>query len=142
MRKLILVLTVLSLTVSIAAMPSAKSIFYADSYMLRATGVEANYWNPARLQKGERTEYWLPGVNSAVAISNNALDLDTYNFFVSRDTLFSADKERLLRDVKGKLAVNGEASISIYGYTMSNAALSISSRVFAKAKAQEDILRL
>ncbi|HOH60485.1 MAG TPA: DUF5723 family protein [Candidatus Cloacimonadota bacterium] len=142
MRKLILVLTVLSLTLSISAMPSAKSIFFADSYMLRATGVEANYWNPARLQKGERTEYWLPGVNSAVAISNNALDLDTYNYFVSRDTLFSADKERLLRDVKGKLAVNGEASISIYGYTMSNAALSISSRVFAKAKAQEDILRL
>lgn len=142
MKKLALLLSFSLLCAVLLAMPSAKSIFFADSYMLRAEGVEANYWNPARLRSTIETDLWLPALNSAVSISNNALDLDTYNYFVSRDTLFANDKERLLRDVKGKLSATSEASISIFGFTLGNTALSSSSRIFAKAEAQEDILRL
>jgi hypothetical protein len=142
MKKL-LILCILSLAMTLLmAMPTAKSIFYADSYMLRSQGVEANYWNPARLQVSQFTDLWLPGVNSAITVSNNALDLDTYNYFVTRDTLLTADKERLLRDVKGKLSAASEASISHFGFTIGNTALSSSTRFFAKANAQEDILRL
>lgn len=142
MKKL-LILALFGLGLSLMlAMPTAKSIFFADSYMLRSQGVEANYWNPARLKVSSFTDIWLPGVNSAITASNNALDLDTYNYFVTRDTLHVADKERLLRDVKGKLSASSEASVSHFGFTIGNTALSSSTRFFAKAEAQEDILRL
>ncbi|MDD2544010.1 MAG: DUF5723 family protein [Candidatus Cloacimonetes bacterium] len=142
MKKLILLLLLGWLCSLAFAMTTAKSLFYADSYMLRAEGVEASYWNPARLRSSRATDLWLPGLNSAVSVSNNALDLDTYNYFVSRDTLHAVDKEHILRNVKGKLSLSAESSISIFGFTMGNTALSSSTRIFAKSEAQEDILRL
>lgn len=137
-----LLLLLLLCTTVLMAIPSAESIFYADSYMLRAHGVQANYWNPARLQKIQHTELWLPALNAAVVVSNNAIDLDTYNYFVARDTLFAVDKERLLRHVKGEVSGSTEGSISILGFTIGNTALSSSTRFFVKASAKEDILRL
>ncbi|MDD4278011.1 MAG: hypothetical protein PHT37_09005, partial [Candidatus Cloacimonetes bacterium] len=78
MKNLLLCLYLCLGLAPLLAMPTAKSIFYADSYMLRAYGVEANYWNPAKLSKDGRTEIWLPLSNTAIYASNNSLDLDTY----------------------------------------------------------------
>lgn len=142
MKKLCILLGILLCLGSLAAMPSAKSIFFADSYMLRSEGVEASYWNPARISRAKKTDLWFPALNSGISISNNALSLDTYNFFVSRDTLDTMDKEKLLKELKGKLALNTEASVSNFGFTSGFVAISSANHIYAKARAQEDILRL
>ncbi|MDD3536418.1 MAG: DUF5723 family protein [Candidatus Cloacimonetes bacterium] len=142
MKKLYILLAILISLGLLNAMPSAKSIFFADSYMLRAAGVEANYWNPARINKAPGGELWLPALNTGVSISNNALSLHKYNYFVSRDTLHTKDKEKLLKGMRGKLALSAEASISTFGFTSGYVALSSANHLFAKVRAQEDILRL
>jgi len=127
---------------SLYATPSAKSLFYADSYMLRATGVEANYWNPARLSADGPRDIWMPLLNSGIQVSNNALDLDTYNYFMSRDTLNVDDKERILKDVDGSLSFGVNSNISLFGITMDNTAFSASAHIYGKGKLSEDFLRL
>lgn len=142
MKKLLLLLCLCLGLGSLLAMPSAKSIFYADSYMLRAQGVEANYWNPAKLSKDGRTDVWLPLVNFAIYAANTSLDLETYNFFVSRDTLFAADKIRLLDKVDGRLRFDSGGSLSIFGITMDNVAISASAKYFLKGALAEDYLKI
>ena len=139
MKKLsVLIIIALAFTL-LGAMSTAKSILYADSYMLRCEGVEANYWNPARLNATYRAELWLPGLNSGVQLNNNSFSLDTYNYFVSQDTLFTADKKRILKDMKDVFSVNSEAFVSHLGFMMGNLALSSASRAFVKGSVQRDI---
>jgi len=142
MKKLLLLLCLILGLASLFAMPTAKSIFYADSYMLRASGVEANYWNPAKLSKEGHFNIWLPVTNTAIYISNTSLNLDTYNFFVSRDTLFTADKERLLDKIDGALRLSSGGTTSIFGLTMGNAAISASAKYYAKGALSEKYLNI
>lgn len=142
MRKLLILLCFCLGLASLLAMPSSKSIFYADSYMLRAYGIEANYWNPAKLSKEGRTEVWLPLVNTGVYAANTSFDLDTYNFFVTRDTLFTADKEKLLSKIDGSLRFNSGGSTSIFGITMGNVALSASAKYYVKGAFAKDYLEI
>ena len=142
MKKILVCLLLVSLGMSLFAVPSAKSLFFADSYMLRAGGVEANYWNPALLTANGPTDIWLPTLNSGIQLTNNALDLDTYNFFVTRDSLDADDKERLLKDVDGSLAFGMDVNVSLFGITMGNTALSASAHVNGKGQLSEDFMRL
>lgn len=142
MKKLLFVFFLAFSLAGLVAIPSARSIFYADSYMLRAHGVEANYWNPAKLSKDGRPELWLPLMNSAVYAANTSLDLDTYNFFVTRDTLHTEDKERLLSKIDGSLRLSSAGAFSIFGITTGNAAISASAKYFVKGALAEDYLRI
>lgn len=110
--------------------------------MLRAYGVEANYWNPAKLSKEGRTEVWLPLVNTAIFASNTSLDLDTYNYFVSRDTLHTADKIKLLDKIDGSLRFSSGGTTSIFGITTGNAAISSSAKYFVKGGLSEKYLNI
>ena len=142
MKKLLILLCFCLGLASLLAMPTSKSIFYADSYMLRAYGIEANYWNPAKLSKEGRTEVWLPLVNTGVYAANTSFDLATYNFFVTRDTLFTADKEKLLSKIDGSLRFTSGGSTSIFGITMGNVALSASAKYYVKGAFAKDYLEI
>ncbi len=142
MRKILLTAIIACLTLGIYATPTAKSIFFADSYMLRAQGVEANYWNPAKIIEGKYMDLWLPGANSGLQVSNNALDLDTYNFFAGRDTLFADDKKRILNKIDGSVSLDASGNISVFGITMGNTAISSSAHFFGKGELSEEFLRL
>jgi hypothetical protein len=142
MKKLLTILCFALVLSSLVATPSAKSIFYADSYMLRAHGVEASYWNPAKLSKNDPTDFWLPLVNTSVYVANNALDLDTYNFFVTRDTLHTEDKEKLLNKIDGSLRFSSGANISVFGITMGNTAISSSTHFYAKGGFSKHFLNI
>lgn len=142
MKKLLFALCLILGLTSLLAMPTSKSVFYADSYMLRACGVEANYWNPARIRKGGCTDVWLPLVHTAIYVANTSLDLDTYNFFVSRDTLFAADKDRLLDKIDGSLKVTSMGTTSLFGITMDNVAISSSAKFYVKGALSEDYLKI
>ena len=127
MKKIILpLLWALLAFASLNAIKTGKSIFYADSYMLRARGVEAAYWNPANLIPGKYMDVWLPAINAGIGVNNNSLDLDTYNFVVSQDYLDAADKAKLMSKIKHDLHASCSGNISIFGFTLANMSLSSS----------------
>lgn len=140
MKKLLIILMLTLVSYSLFAVPTAKSFFFADSYMLRAHGVEANYWNPAKLSGNSPAEIWLPLLNSGICVANNALDLDTYNFFVTQDTLHTEDKDKLLNKIDGSLRLDSSGNISIFGTTMGNTAISSSTHLYAKGGCSEQYL--
>ncbi|MDD3235797.1 MAG: hypothetical protein PHH43_05665, partial [Candidatus Cloacimonetes bacterium] len=115
MKKLILLsLTMVIVFSSLAAIKTGKSIFYADSYMLRARGVEAAYWNPANLMAGKYYDLWVPGVNTGIFVNNNALDLDTYNYVMSQERLNDDDKQLILGKMDGSLRGSMRGNTSIF----------------------------
>ncbi len=70
-RLALLTLFSLLLLTALSAFNTGKSVFFADSYMLRAKGVEAAYWNPANLQQKKGIDFWLPITNLGICINNN-----------------------------------------------------------------------
>ncbi|GAB1467449.1 hypothetical protein MASR2M64_01180 [Candidatus Cloacimonadota bacterium] len=143
MKKLILLsLTMVIVFSSLAAIKTGKSIFYADSYMLRARGVEAAYWNPANLMAGKYYDLWVPGVNTGIFVNNNALDLDTYNYVMSQERLNNDDKQLILGKMDGSLRGSMRGNTSIFGYAFENMSISSSLTVAGKMSVSKDYLDL
>jgi hypothetical protein len=117
-------------------------MFYSDSFMLRARGVEASYWNPANLKPSKYIDIWLPGLNSGIYVGNNSLDLDTYNYIVSQDYLSEADKEYLLNKIGHSLIASFRGNTSIGGFTMENIAVSSSVSYMGEASLSKEYLEL
>lgn len=140
-RLAVLILAVMAIGILSAGIHGGKALLYSDSYMMRAKGTEANYWNPALLNEGYG-DIWLPAVNSGFYINNNALDLDTYNRIMRKGTINEADKAAIMDMIDGSIRVNTEGQVSIAGFTMGNVAISSSANFFAKAALDEDYLRL
>ncbi|PKN71828.1 MAG: hypothetical protein CVU50_09955 [Candidatus Cloacimonetes bacterium HGW-Cloacimonetes-3] len=143
MKKLLLLCCVLAIALSpLAAIKTGKSIFYADSYMLRAHGVEAAYWNPANIDMGTYEEIWLPGVNTGIYVNNNALDLDTYNYIMGKERLDDADKELILGKLDGSLRASFSGNSSIIGYAVKKISVSSSLTYVGKMALSEQYLDL
>ncbi|MDY0150837.1 MAG: hypothetical protein RBS43_01035 [Candidatus Cloacimonas sp.] len=143
MKKLIIALCTLVIVVSsLPAITTGKSIFFSDSYMLRARGVEAAYWNPANLIPSCYIDMWLPGLNTGVYVANNSLDLETYNFIVSKDYLSDKDKTMLLSKIKHSLKASFNGNTSIAGFTLDNISLSSSVSFMGQASVSKKYLEL
>jgi len=118
---------------------TAKSVFYADSYMLRAEGIEANYWNPAKLSSETGVDLWFPFANFTASLSNNALDIDTYNYFVSQDSLSAADKQHILRNLQTSLRGEMNTHISLFGMNFGNQAFSSTLNLSGKTSISKNV---
>ncbi|MDZ4181427.1 MAG: DUF5723 family protein, partial [Candidatus Cloacimonadaceae bacterium] len=141
-RKILLTLVLAMLAGSMfAAAFAGKPMMYADSYMLRAQGSEANYWNPALINE-KYADLWLPGLNSGYYVANNSLDLEIYNHIMSKKYLDDSDKQKLLDMIDGKLSVTVGGQSSIFGITFGNVALTSSFHYHAKASVSEKYLEL
>jgi len=120
---------------------TSRSLLFSDSYMLRARGCDANYWNPALLSK-EVGDIWLSGLNTGIFIGNNSFDLDLYNFVTREEYLEDEDKQRILDAIDERVASGVGGQVSLFGFTMGNVALSSSVRVGAKAAFDKKYLEL
>jgi hypothetical protein len=137
-----ILLLILALTASLnAGTINGKPMMYADSYMLRAFGAEANYWNPALLSV-DRQDFWMPVLNLGFYLANNSLDLEIYNHIMAKGTITEADKVKLLDMIDGKVALDLGAQFTNFGFTMGNIALSSTTHLNAKAAFDEAYLRL
>jgi len=142
MKKLLIIVLGLMLASMLFGIKTGKSIFYADSYMLRAYGVEAAYWNPALIKHDKHIDTWIPVLNTGVQVTNNSLDLDTYNKVVGDDYLDEAEKADLLSKVKGSLVAEFSGNHSIAGFTLDNMAFSTSISYMGKAVVSKRYLEL
>ncbi len=118
-----------------------KSLIFSDSYMLRAVGSEANYWNPALINKN-RSQVWLPGLNLGVVAGNNAFDLDLYNYVMGLEYLDDADKQMIMDSMDGRLSLNLGSQLPLFGFTVKNVAISSTVKLSAKSAIDEEYLGL
>ncbi len=103
---------------SLVATPTAKSVMYSNSYLLRAWGVDALYWNPAALGES-RNNLVLPILNQMIYVTNNAFDISTYNSLVG-EYLTQNDKDKIMRRIGSKLMINEESHTAVFGLTQKN----------------------
>lgn len=118
-----------------------KSLLFSDSYMLRARGCDANYWNPALLNEDEG-DIWIPVLNLGIYAGNNSIDVNLYNFVMRQEHLDEADKQRILDSIDERVALNVGGQLALFGFTMGNVALSSSVHLGAKAAFSEKYLEL
>ncbi|MDP2174036.1 MAG: DUF5723 family protein [Candidatus Cloacimonadaceae bacterium] len=142
MRKLFLFLILsLSAFALFGTNYAGKGMMYSDSYMLRAKGSEANYWNPALISENYG-DLWLPALNSGFYAANNSLDLDIYNHIMKKKYLDDSDKQKLLNMIDENLNITVGGQSSILGLTFGNVALTSSIHYYAKAAVSEKYLEL
>ncbi len=139
---IILAVLLLGLVCPLAAYNTGKSILHADSYMLRAQGVEAAYWNPANLIPTKHIDFWVPGLNTGVTVTNNSFDLDTYNYIMGLSFLEDSDKQLILDKMDGSLRTDVEGNTSLIGFTVGNMSFSSSVHYMSKLSLSERYLEL
>lgn len=139
------ILLIIAALLCLAALPASaftsKSMLFADSYMLRAEGCDANYWNPALLNP-ENGNIWLPVLNSGMFLGNNSINIDLYNYIMERDYLDDEAKQHILDAIDDRLAFDMGGNFGIFGITMGNVALTSSVHLAAKAAFDEQYLQL
>lgn len=142
MKRQILFLALFALCTLLSATTfTPKSLLFSDSYMLSARGCDANYWNPALLNK-EDGDIWLPVVNLGVFAGNNSIDVNLYNFVVGKEHLEDEDKQKILDAIDERIALNLGGQVALFGITTGNVAISSSVHLGAKAAFSEKYLEL
>jgi hypothetical protein len=125
---------------SLVATQTANSLAYSGSFMLRAQGSEALYWNPAALNQQYR-DVTLPLFNQSYQISNSAFDIDTYNYISGR-YLTEADKVKILKHIDNAIVVNANTHIMLLGFSLGNIAFASSIHGYSEARISEDYIKL
>ncbi|HOE91191.1 MAG TPA: hypothetical protein PLV22_04385 [Candidatus Cloacimonadota bacterium] len=139
MKKLLFILVLLCVSM-LYAFSTASSIPFAGSYMQRATGVDAIYWNPANLSNlPTRAEITVLPISYKVY--NNALSIDLYNEMMV-DTLSQDLKDKFLSEMNGNLNINMEMNTILFGYATRSFGLSFGTFVNTYAKLDEHYLDL
>ncbi|HOH46655.1 MAG TPA: hypothetical protein PLX59_02355 [Candidatus Cloacimonadota bacterium] len=140
-HKYLLLLLLLLLAAGLNALGVGKALLFSDSFMLRARGSEALYYNPALINE-RYTDVYLPGVNLGFYVNNNSLDLDTYNFVMARDSLTTLDKEYILSRMEKSLSASTEAHASIFGLTVGNVGLASTFHLYGTSSVSRQYLEL
>jgi hypothetical protein len=122
------------------AVPSASSTAFSDSYLLRAKGSEALYWNPASIS-ADYHDIIVPGFNNTFYVANNSFNLDTYNYISGR-YLTVKDKQMILDKVNGRMSLDAQTQILLFGTTFGNMAFASSTHGQGNVKISEKYLRL
>ncbi|HOV16652.1 MAG TPA: hypothetical protein PLF50_04060 [Candidatus Cloacimonadota bacterium] len=141
MKKIYFIGIFLAVVCLLPSLQTATSLPFSGSYLMRAQGAEAVYWNPASLNSNYKN-FVIPVLNLTGGIFNNAFDLDTYNFFCSRDTLSEKDKARLLSKIDSNLRFKTDENIMLFGMTFGNLALASGTHIAAHGRFDKDYLRI
>ncbi len=142
MKKLVLAIVILAALLSLSATTfTSKSLLFADSFMLRAQGCEANYWNPALLNPASRG-MWIPALNIGLFAGNNSLNLDLYNYVMDREYLDDIDKQKILDAIDGKVAFDLGGQMSVFGIAFGNVGISSSVHYGVRSAFSEQYLEL
>lgn len=137
----------LFLLIALLALPllgrsfTGRPMMFAGSYMMRAHGSEANYWNPALLSF-DRRDFWWPLLDTGMLMSNNTFDLDFYNRIMEKGQISKEDKDLLIKKMEGSLRLNMLSQTSLLGFNLGGVALSSSFHSYNKAALSENYLKL
>ncbi len=138
MKRIVIILVLISTSLLLTATPRSKG--FAGSFMMRAKGSDAIFWNPANLSSDE-SYMEVPFSNMNFSVSNNAFTVDTYNS-IAGEFIDEKMKEKILEDVDGSLVFNAEASVQEFAWNNGNTGLGLRTHFALNGKFSEKYLRL
>jgi len=141
--KPILIAALLTLLVATlaAAVNTPRSMLYGGSFLLRADGVEALYWNPSLLGStpGQTGDFVFGA--TGYTFRNNFLSVGQYNDLVG-STMSEADENDILSGAPGNLTVEGELHCLPLGWSKHRMAVSMGFHAYGNGSLQKDYLDL
>ncbi len=138
--KYTIILILVLISVSLNTLTTPSSLAFSDSYLMRSSGIESIYWNPARIGEnllGNEMTFFA----TVFGMSNNGISGNTYNQ-VNGKYLSDADKHDLIKDLKGHLDFEVNTKTILFAYTKRNFGMSIGSNAAIRGKLSEDYLNL
>lgn len=120
---------------------SGASLSLSGSFSLRASGSEANYWNPANLAYPQQYQAELLLINSYFSFHNNAFSIGRYND-MNGSYLTDPDKQKIIDDLDKSFTVESEAYHNLAGFSIKNLAFSSRINMFAKGNLSSRYLEL
>jgi len=140
MRKLPCFTVILLFAVSLSGLSSGRSLPLADSYMMRARGTEAIYWNPANLYDTS-VNFRLPLTSISAYLTNSSFDIETYNYITGR-FLTEADKQMILDQIDNHITIAAEGHVGVFATTIGNVGLASSINNYSRVSLSEQYLQL
>ncbi len=140
MRTFILIIVLLVTLSLLNGLTTGRSLPLADSYMMRARGVEAIYWNPANIHDNS-VNFWVPGTNISIYIANNSFDIETYNR-ISGKYLTDRMKQDVLDQIDRRITITGEGHVGVFATTINNVGLASSISTYNRLSISKKYLQL
>jgi hypothetical protein len=159
MKKYILLTALLALSAILTAISTGPAVPLANSYLQRATGVEANYWNPANINRQNLNN--APAFNDSIAVAdlikrtkkanrqeilfvpvqlkieNDILSLNLYNSFAGQQ-ITDDKKNQIINSIDKNITLAFDNSIQM-GYRRNRVAFSTSSHIKLKARLDKQL---
>lgn len=136
-------LLILYIFLSISALFSFKtpaSMSFSGSYVLRANGVDAIYWNPANLNiEGYKGD--IEFLSLSTSVFNNSIDTNLYNDLMV-DSLSQSVKNKLIKNSKEGILLSSNNQMILIAYTKNNIGLSLGSSLYAFGKLDQQMIKL
>jgi len=125
---LIVFVSIIIPTVSLAGFSSGRSVGMGNAYTTAARGVESVFWNPANLGFSRSSEKHLMLLSVGLNLSNNSFNLEQYNRY--NGTFLSAEDKQTILDLIPAKGFNGSLSADVMalGASCYNFAFTISGR--------------
>lgn len=113
---------------------------FSGSYLLRANGVDAIYWNPANLDiQGYHGDIEFLSLSSS--IMNNSIDTNLYNDLMV-DSLNQKIKNKLIESCREGILLSSNNQMILLAYTKNNIGLSLGSSLYTFGKLDHKIIEL
>jgi hypothetical protein len=141
MKKYYILIVILLFIGSLNAYTNAASMALADSYSLRAKGIETGYWNPANLYDSQETGYELYLLNAGISLASNFLSVSLYNE-INGDSLTISKRKNILNKFDKSLQINANMKYSLLGYSFNQHSISIGLTINALGKLSKQYLDL
>ena len=138
MKRIYILIVLLIVASALFGFTTSRSMGVSNSYLMRANGVDALYWNPANIGNDAYLE--IPILNSNFNLTNNLFNQDLND--ISGKYLTAEDKEDLLSEIDGHFVVEGSFRTSLLGITADNKGFGIGVNTLVNGKITEEFMRI
>jgi len=141
--KYISIILALFICTQILAIDTASSIPFSNSYLQRASGIEALYWNPANINKfPAHNELMIPFYPSfSFSAENKGITLGVYNQLMV-DFLDENLKRKLTDAIDDYFVFDGNSRSILMGFSHGNLAYSSAINLITHARADKQFIEM
>ncbi len=133
MKKLIIITVLFLVSNAVIATDIPVSAVYGESFLQRANGVNAIYWNPANLNKDRNFNRDYSFLSFSGGIQNNSFSISLYNDNVGK-YLTQADKDDILSELEDAVRMKFKVSALVFATSTKHHGFSMGTNFYAKGK--------
>jgi len=136
----LLPLLILMVTLPCWSITTPASVAFANSYLQRATGIEASYLNPANINSKPMNKE-LQFLNFATGFSNNFASLEPM-LYDDGHLLTQKEKNAFLKDITNSAMLNVHTQVILAGFSYNMWSFSTASNAYGYGRFHKDYFKL